>query len=107
MYPPDFEDMTFYPLHLALCYCSVIKAFGTKDFEVNIITDSKSIKDKMATIVSRCEEKSLRVELAYLREVLSMEGIKIRWVASSEQLADVLTKEKQGLEILNILSNHT
>ena len=35
-----------------------------------------------------------------------MEGIKIRWV-TSEQLADVLTKEKPGLEILNILSNHT
>ena len=91
----------------ALCYRSVIKAFGIKDFEVNIITDSKSIKDNLATIVSRCEEKSLRVELAYLREVLTMEGIKIRWVISSEQLADVLTKEKPGLEILNILSNHT
>ena len=94
-------------VNYALCYRSVIKAFGIKDFEVNIITDSKSIKDNLATIVSRCEEKSLCVELAYLREVLSMEGIKIRWVTSSEQLADVLTKEKPGLEILNILSNHT
>ena len=91
----------------ALCYRSVIKAFGIKDFEVTIITDSKSIKDNLATIVSRCEEKSLRVELAYLREVLSKEGIKIRWVSSSEQLADVLTKEKPGLDILNILSEHT
>ena len=67
--------------------------------------DSRSVRDNLSSIVSNCEERSLRIELAYLREVLSKEGIKIKWVTSAEEMADILTKEKPGLEILKVISN--
>ena len=51
----------------ALCYRSIIKAFGCNKFDIDNMTDSKSLKDNLATVVSRCKEKSLRIELAYLR----------------------------------------
>ena len=91
-------------LDLALYYKAMFKCFGF-DLSVTMITDSRSVKDNLSSIVSRCEERSLRMELAFLREVLSKEDIKIKWVCSAEQLADVLTKEKPGLEILNQISN--
>ena len=81
-----------------------MKCFGFEP-SVMMFTDSRSVKDNLASIVSNCEERSLRIELAYLREVLSNEGIKIKWVITSEQLADILTKEKPGLEILKLISN--
>ena len=88
----------------ALCYRSIIKAFGCNKIDIDM-TDNKSLKDNLATIVSRCKEKCLRIELAYLREVLSKENIKIKLVNTHEQLADMLTKEKPGIDILNILAN--
>ena len=89
---------------LALYYRAMLKCFGFKP-SVMMFTDGRSVKDNLASIVSNCEERSLRIELAYLREVLSNEGIKIKWVITSEQLADILTKEKPGLEILKLISN--
>ena len=90
----------------ALYYRSIFEAFGWKNISLNIITDSKSLKDNLGTIVSRCVEKSLRIELAYLREVLSKENIKIKWVSSHEQLADILTKEKTSLDIISLMTNN-
>ena len=84
---------------LALYYRAMLKCFGLEP-SVMMYIDSRSVRDNLASIVSNCEERSLRIELAYLREVLSNEGIKIKWVTSAEQMADILTKEKPGLEIL-------
>jgi hypothetical protein len=91
-------------IDIALYFRAMLKYFGF-DPSVTIITDSRSIKDNLSSIVSRCEERHLRMELAFLREVLSKDGIKIKWVCGGEQLADVLTREKPGLEILKLISN--
>ena len=88
-----------------LSYKSIIEAFGLKVASIYIVTDNNGLRDNLSSLVSTCEEKSLRIELAYLRETLSAEGIKVRWVRGSEQLADVLTKEKAGLDVLNFLSS--
>ena len=37
---------------------------------------------------------------------MSYKGIKVRWVCSSEQLADILTKDKPGIDILKCISNN-
>ena len=89
---------------LALYYRAMTKCFGL-DVNIMMHIDSRSVRDNLSSLVSRCEEKSLRIELSYLREVLSNEGIKIKWIHTSEQLADILTKEKPGLQILKIVSN--
>ena len=85
-------------------YKSNVEAFGLKVTSIYICTGNNGLRDNLSSIVSTCEEKSLRIELSYLRETLSEEGIKVRWVHGSGQLADVLTKEKSGLELLDILS---
>ena len=89
---------------LAIYYREIIRNFKIK-LLTTIISDSRSVKENLTSIVSRCEEKRLKIELAYLREVMSEKDIKIRWVCSSEQLADVLTKEKPGIDILNVITN--
>ena len=89
---------------LALYYREMVKCFGL-DVSILMHIDSRSVKDNLASLVSRCEEKSLRLELSYLREVLSKESIRIKWIHTSEQLADILTKEKPGLQILKVVSN--
>lgn len=90
---------------LGIYYQDIIKTFGI-DPVITIISDSKSVKENLSNIVSRCEEKRLRIELAYLREVMSEKGIRVRWVSSSEQLADILTKEKSGVDILECISSN-
>lgn len=87
-----------------LSYKSNVEAFGLKVMSIYICTDNNGLRDNLSSIVSTCEEKSLCIELSYLRETLSEKGIKVRWVRGSGQLADVLTKEKSGLEVLDILS---
>ena len=89
---------------LALYYRAMMKCFGL-NVSVMMLTDSRSVKDNLASLVSRCEEKSLRIELSYLREVLSKEEIKIKWIHTSEQMADILTKDKPGLQMLKVISN--
>ena len=88
-----------------LSYRSIIHAFGLKIPSIYICTDNKGLRDNLDSVVSKCEEKNLRIELSYLRETLSLDGIKVRWVYSHEQLADILTKEKPGLDILKFLSD--
>ena len=88
-----------------LSYRSVLQAFGLKISDVYVCTDNNGLRDNLHSVVSHCEEKNLRIELSYLRETLSMEGIKIKWVSKHEQLADLLTKERPGLDILRMLSS--
>ena len=90
---------------LGIYYQEIFKAFGI-EVVMSIISDSRSVKENLNSIVSRCEEKRLRIELAYLREVMSDKSIKVRWVCSSEQLADILTKDKPGIDILKCISNN-
>ena len=89
----------------ALLYKSILDVFGLSITSLTICTDNKGLRDNLTSVVSRCEERNLRIELAYLRETLSENGCKIKWVSSSEQWADGLTKEKQGFELLKLLAN--
>ena len=57
---------------LALYYRAMMKCFGL-NISVMMLTDSRGVRDNLASLVSRCKEKSLRIELSYLREVLSKE----------------------------------
>ena len=88
-----------------LSYRSVLQAFRLKISDIYVCTDNNGLRDNLDSVVSRCEEKNLRIELAYLRETLSIEGIKIKWVSKNEQLADLLTKERPGLDVLRLLSS--
>ena len=88
-----------------LSYRSIIQAFGLKCGTIYICTDNKGLRDNLNSVVSKCEEKNLRVELAWLRETLSEEGIKVKWIHTYQQLADVLTKEKPGLDMLSHLAS--
>ena len=50
-------------------------------------------------------EKRLMVDLAALREAIERKEIHIRWVSTTEQLADVLTKAGASkLKLMNVIS---
>ena len=89
----------------ALLYKSIVEVLGLKIMSIYICTDNKGLKDNLGSVISKCEERNLRIELSYLRETLSVEGIKVKWLPSSEQLADILTKEKPGIDILKMLGS--
>ena len=54
-------------------------------------TDNKSLFDAVQTLKT-INDKRLRVEMSMIREMVENNEIKISWIRSGEQLADVLTK---------------
>lgn len=79
---------------------------GLVDLKVKIFSDNKSLKDNLNSLTSNPQEKRLRIELANLRDLLASNKISINWIAGSDQLADVLTKEMNGDKLLDILSKN-
>ena len=47
----------------------------------------------------------LRIDLGIIRETIKIDGVKLTWVSSSNQLSDVLTKD--GVDPSTILSHIT
>ena len=75
------------------CFAAeVIKeVFDIKSPPVKILTDSKSFIDHLATknIIS---DKRMRIDMARIREMLSLNEIEVGFVPTEKQLADPLTK---------------
>ena len=77
---------------------------GQELIPVDIITDSKSLKDAIKSVKS-VSERRLRVDIGTIKEALDNNEINnIQWVNASQQLADCLTKNgassKQLLQTL-------
>ena len=74
---------------------------NNKDFILPIdgMTDNKSLFDASQTL-NLINDKRLQVEIGIIREMVEKEEIKIKWIKSSEQLADVLTKNGASSESL-------
>jgi hypothetical protein len=71
-----------------------------KDVGVTLVTDSRSLYDFLHRQGSTPSEKRLRLDLEILRDEMD-NGLSIRWVESSMQLADALTKA--GVEVADYL----
>ena len=80
----DAADSGFY-------VAAMVKEIFGVECIVRCFTDSKSLKDHLETsnIVS---DLRLRVDMARLKEMVSLEEITITWVEGKRQLADCLTK---------------
>ena len=67
------------------------EVFAIKSPPVKILTDSKSFIDHLAAknIIS---DKRMRIDMARIREMLSLNEIEVGFVPTEKQLADPLTK---------------
>ena len=68
-------------------------------------TDNKSLSEAVYS-TKAVEEKRLRVEIAALRESVERKEIKVEWIRTKDQIADVFTK--QGADnrlLLDVLRN--
>ena len=63
-----------------------------KRIPVTLVIDSKSLYDFLHKQGSTPAEKRLRLDLEMIRDQMREDSLTIRWVASQQQLADVLTK---------------
>ena len=59
--------------------------------EITSLTDSKSLSDHLNT-TKVSDDGRLRVDVAYIREMVKLKELKVNWVDKSQQLADCLTK---------------
>ena len=66
---------------------------------IHCFTDSKSLYDATTT-TNTVEDKSLRVEIARIREMVELKEIFVHWVSNEFMLADVMTKKGASSEIL-------
>ena len=70
---------------------SVIEEIFNVSCEVQVFTDSGSLKKHMGT-TNTIEDLRVRVDTARLREMVDRKEMKLVWVASKKQLVDSLTK---------------
>lgn len=72
--------------------------------EIVVHTDNKSLYDTVRTS-NVASDKRLRVDVAYIREAQEKDKVSFKWIESSRQLADALTKQGASktklLEVLN------
>ena len=66
---------------------------------INVYTDNRSLYDAAQT-THLPQDKSIRAEIAAVREKITMQEISLNWVPTESQYADVLTK--QGAEASTI-----
>ena len=66
---------------------------------IECVTDNRSLFEAAQTINS-LTDKRLRVEMSIIRQMLDKNEMKIKWIRSNEQLADVLTKQGASSESL-------
>ena len=80
-------------IEAAILYQRVISQMLNVD-QIPIIcyTDCKSLVDNAET-THFVKEKTLRIEMAALREYVENKCVNVEWVTTKEQLADVLTKD--------------
>ena len=90
-------DMTYYLGNIL----SQILYENEKKLPVELYVDNHSLYDNVYSVKS-VSEKRLRIDIAILKEVVRDGELKIFWVNSKSQLADVLTK--RGVNSLKIAS---
>ena len=80
-------------IEAAMLYQVVISQMLNLD-QIPIIcyTDCKSLVDNAET-THFVKEKTLRIEMAALREYVEKKCVNVKWVSTKQQLADVLTKD--------------
>lgn len=66
---------------------------------IELYVDNKSLVDTVHT-TNTISEKSLRIDMAALRQMVDRKELKIQWVSHENQLADVLTKQGANKEKL-------
>ena len=72
---------------------------------VNVYIDSKSLYET-ATTSNQVADKRLLVDIASIREMVNNNEVKLHWVSTADQLADVMTKEGVNRQKLKeVLSN--
>merc|ERR1712030_111699 len=66
---------------------------------IKIYVDNKSLYDAVGT-TNALAQKSLRVDMASLRQMLDRNELSMQWIPADQQLADVLTKQGVNKDML-------
>ena len=72
---------------------------------IHCMTDNKSLFDASQT-TNLISDKRLQVEIASIRQMIERNEIQIKWITSSEQIADCLTKNGASSDRLCRVLNH-
>ena len=75
---------------------------GCQNIKIQCFTDNKSLLEASSTS-NVTDEKRLRIEMAYIREVKENKLISLSWVSTDEQLADCLTKAGASKNLLRTI----
>ena len=77
---------------------------GKRTIPVYAVTDNYSLYESAHS--TKCStDLKLRIDLGIIRETIKIDGVKLTWVSSSNQLSDVLTKD--GVDPSTIFSHIT
>ena len=72
---------------------------GVRDMPVNIVTDSRSLKENVNSD-NMPKDKRTAIAVSILREAQDSRQISINWVEGKNQLADILTKDSVNPSLL-------
>ena len=87
-------------VYVAQLFFEILKVW----FLITILTDNKSCDDAIQSN-KNVQNKRLRIDIGAIKETLMKQEIhKIKWINSTQQLADVLTKSGVNTSLLmNVL----
>ena len=70
---------------------------------VTQVTDCKSLKDNVDSIVPKCTEKRLKIDINAIREAVTNKELEqFLWCDTKHQIADCLTKDMDSSDIIRI-----
>ena len=97
----DAIDSAYYIGHIL----SQILSDGKSKIPIELFVDNKSLFDNVYSVKS-VSEKRLRIDIASIKELVATEKLKVKWVETGDQVADVLTKRGVNpMKICNILES--
>ena len=83
----DAIDSAYYISHIL----SQILFDSKLEIPIELFVDNKSLYDNVYS-VKNVSEKRLRIDIASIKELVLTEKLKVRWIETANQVADVLTK---------------
>ena len=88
---------------VSLMLRSLLREITKEGIKTFIFTDNNSLVDAVYS-TKLVSDKRLRVDVAYLREIVSTRDLVFIWINTSRQLADGLTKQTKNGELKDVMA---
>ena len=97
----DAVDMAFY---LGNMLSHVLYNVGKNVIPIELFVDDHSLYDNVYS-TKNVSEKRLRIDIAILKQMVHEGELKIFWMESKSQLADILTKKGVKFKLMKVLES--